>query len=141
MDFVFNEDQEALASSVKRVLMTEMTPELIRELWSTPTGRSERMWDIFACQGLTAVSVPESHDGMGLGEVEWALLAQTYGYFAGPEPLLDTALVAVGILEGLPAGAQRDALLRDIAAGAARVAVAHPANPYVGDAHVAKVLL
>ena len=32
MDFVFDEDQEALADSVKRLLMTEMTPELIREL-------------------------------------------------------------------------------------------------------------
>ena len=69
MDFVFNEDQEALASSVKRFLMTEMTPELIRELWTTPTGRSERMWDMFASQGLTAVSVPENFDGLGLGGV------------------------------------------------------------------------
>ena len=141
MDFVFNEDQEALASSVKRFLMTEMTPELIRELWNTPTGRSNRMWDLFASQGLTALSVPESHDGMGLGVVEWALLAQTYGYFAGPEPLLDTALVAVGVLDGLPPSSQRDALLRDIAAGAARVAIAHPVNPYASDAHVAQVLL
>ena len=41
MDFVFDEDQEALADSVKRLLMTEMTPELIRELWATPTGRSD----------------------------------------------------------------------------------------------------
>jgi len=141
MDFVFNEDQEALASTVKRFLMTEMTPELIRELWATPTGRSEPMWAMFAAQGLTAVSVPESHDGMGLSEIEWALLAQTYGYFAGPEPLLDTALVAVGMLEGLPSSTWRDALLRDIAAGAARVAIAHPVNPYVSDAHVAQVLL
>jgi alkylation response protein AidB-like acyl-CoA dehydrogenase len=141
MDFVFNEDQDALASTVKRFLMTEMTPELIRELWTTPTGRSEALWAMFAAQGLTAVSVPESHDGMGLSEIEWALLAQTYGYFAGPEPLLDTALVAVGMLDGLPSSTWRDALLRDIAAGTARVAIAHPVNPYVSDAHVAQVLL
>ncbi|MFM0395761.1 acyl-CoA dehydrogenase family protein [Paraburkholderia phytofirmans] len=141
MDFVFNEDQEALVSSVRRFLMTEMTPELIRELWNTPTGRSDSIWDLFAAQGLTALSVPETHDGMGLGEVEWALLAQTYGYFAAPEPLLDTALVAVGMLEALPASGRRDALLRDIAAGSARVSIAHPVNPYVSDAHVAQVLL
>ena len=141
MDFVFNQDQEALASTVKRFLMTEMTPELIRELWATPTGRSDALWALFASQGLTAVSVPESHDGMGLSEVEWALLAQTYGYFAGPEPLLDTALVAVGVLNGLPVSSWRDALLRDIAAGGARVAIAHSVNPYVSDAHVAQVLL
>ncbi len=141
MDFVFNEDQEALATSVRRFLMTEMTPELIRELWNTPTGRSDSIWKLFAEQGLTALSVPESHDGMGLGEVEWAQLAQTYGYFATPEPLLETALVGVGLLQDLPPGERRDALLRDIAAGAARVALAHPVNPYVSDAHVAQVLL
>lgn len=141
MEFVFNEDQEALADSVRRFLMTEMTPELIRELWHTPTGRSDALWQMIAAQGLTAVSVPEQHDGLGLGEVEWALLAQTYGYFAGPEPLLDTALVAVGVLDGLPASEKRDALLRDIASGSARVAVAHPVNPYVADAHVAQVIL
>ncbi|MBA5790304.1 acyl-CoA dehydrogenase, partial [Escherichia coli] len=44
MDFVFDEDQEALADSVKRLLMTEMTPELIRELWVTPNGRSDDLW-------------------------------------------------------------------------------------------------
>nr|WKF60443.1 Caffeyl-CoA reductase-Etf complex subunit CarC [Paraburkholderia busanensis] len=141
MEFVFNEDQEALADSVRRFLMTEMTPELIRELWQTPTGRSDVLWQMIAAQGLTAVSVPEQHDGLGLGEVEWALLAQTYGYFASPEPLLDTALVAAGMLEGLPASERRDALLREIAAGSARVAVAHPVNPFVADAHVAQVIL
>ncbi|MCA3853091.1 acyl-CoA dehydrogenase family protein, partial [Burkholderia sp.] len=66
MDFVFDEDQEALADSVKRLLMTEMTPELIRELWVTPTGRSDDLWALFASQGLTAVSVPEVHGGLGL---------------------------------------------------------------------------
>ncbi|WP_321801339.1 acyl-CoA dehydrogenase family protein [Caballeronia sp. J97] len=141
MDFVFDEDQEALADTVKRLLMTEMTPELIRELWTTPTGRSDALWSLFASQGLTAVSVPEAHGGLGLSEVEWALLAQTYGYFGSPEPLLDTALVAAGVLERLPSSGWRDALLRDVAEGRARVALVHPANPYAEDVHVAHTLL
>uniref|UniRef100_UPI001F4B5C40 acyl-CoA dehydrogenase family protein n=1 Tax=Burkholderia stabilis TaxID=95485 RepID=UPI001F4B5C40 len=123
MDFVFDEDQEALADSVKRLLMTEMTPELIRELWATPTGRSDALWALFASQGLTAVSVPEAYGGLGLTEAEWALLAQTYGYFGSPEPLLDTALVSAGVLARLPASDWRDALLRHIAEGRARVAL------------------
>lgn len=141
MDFVFDADQEALAQSVKRLLMTEMTPELIRELWMTPTGRSEALWSLFVSQGLTAVSVPEAYGGLGLGEVEWMLFAQTYGYFAGPEPLLETGLVAAGVLAGLPASDWRDALLRKLAEGRARVALVHPANPYAEDVHVADALL
>ena len=68
------------------------------------------------------MSVPEAHGGLGLTEAEWALLAQAYGYFGSPEPLLDTALVSAGVLARLPASDWRDALLRDIAEGRARVA-------------------
>jgi alkylation response protein AidB-like acyl-CoA dehydrogenase len=141
MDFSFDEDQEALADGARRFLMTELTPELIRELWESETGRSERHWAQLAEQGMTAVSVPEELGGLGMGAMEWALLAQTWGYFGGPDPLMDTALVAVALLQRLPASDWRDTLLAQIATGGARVALAHPVNPYVADAHVAQVLL
>jgi alkylation response protein AidB-like acyl-CoA dehydrogenase len=141
MDFSFDEDQEALADSVRRFLMTEMTPELIRELWDSETGRSDSVWAQLAAQGLTAVSVPEALGGMGMTATEWAQLAQTWGYFGGPEPLVDTALVAVALLGRLPASDWRDTLLARIAEGDARVALGHAVNPYVSDAHVAQVLL
>ncbi|WP_322070921.1 acyl-CoA dehydrogenase family protein [Paraburkholderia bannensis] len=141
MDFSFDEDQEALADGARRFLMTELTPELIRELWESTTGRSERHWAQLAEQGMTGVSVPEAQGGLGMGAREWALLAQTWGYFGGPDPLMDTGLVAVALLQRLPASDWRDTLLAQIAAGGARVALAHPVNPYVADAHVAHVLL
>lgn len=141
MDFSFNEDQEALADTVRRYLMTELTPELIRELWETGTGRSEAGWAQLAAQGMTAVSVPEVHGGLGMSAAEWALLAQTWGYFGGPDTLMDTSLVTVALLARLPASDWRDTLLAQIAAGNARVALGHPVNPYVADAHVAHVLL
>lgn len=141
MDFSFDEDQEALSDTVRRFLMTEMTPELIRELWDSETGRSDSMWAQLAAQGLTAVSVPEAFGGMGMTALEWAQLAQTWGYFGGPEPLVDTALVAVALLDRLPASEWRDRLFAQIAQGEARVAIGHGANPYVSDAHVARVLL
>jgi alkylation response protein AidB-like acyl-CoA dehydrogenase len=141
MDFTFDEDHEALADTARRFLMTEMTPELIRELWDTETGRSESVWAQLAAQGMTAVSVPESCGGMGMTATEWALLAQTWGYFGGPEPLVETGLVAVALLERLPASDWRDTVLAQIAEGGARVAIGHSINPYVSDAHVAHVLL
>jgi len=141
MDFTFDEDQEALADTARRFLMTEMTPELIRELWDSETGRSGSVWAQLAAQGMTALSVPEAHGGMGMSATEWGLLAQTWGYFGGPEPLVETALVGVALLEKLPASDWRDTLLAQIAGGGARVAIGHPVNPYVSDAHVAHVLL
>lgn len=141
MDFSFDEDQEALADTARRFLMTELTPELLRELWETESGRSERLWAQLAAQGMTAVSVPEDQGGLGMTAAEWALLAQAWGYFGGPDTLMDTSLVAVALLNRLPASDWRDTLLSQIAAGNARVALGHSVNPYVADAHVAHVLL
>ncbi|MBP0621572.1 acyl-CoA dehydrogenase family protein [Cupriavidus consociatus] len=148
MDFALTEEQEQFAEAIRRFLMTEMTPELTRELWSTETGRSDALWRQLAGQGLTALLVPQQQGGLGLGEVEWAPLAQACGYFALPEPLLDTALVAAGLLRdalaAAPDAAARErcvTLLERIAAGDARVAVAHPQERLVADAHVADAIL
>ncbi|MFJ4294172.1 acyl-CoA dehydrogenase family protein [Cupriavidus sp. NPDC089707] len=152
MDFALTEEQEQFAEAIRRFLMTEMTPELTRELWSTETGRSDALWRQLADQGLTALMVPQEQGGLGLGEVEWAPLAQACGYFALPEPLLDTALVATGLLrdalalgpDTAPHASARErcaTLLERIAAGDARVAVAHPQERLVADAHVADAIL
>ncbi|WP_454737311.1 acyl-CoA dehydrogenase family protein [Cupriavidus necator] len=148
MDFAFTEEQEQFADAIRRFLMTEMTPELTRELWHSDSGRSDALWRQLADQGLTAVLVPQEHGGLGLTEAEWVLLAQECGYFALPEPLLDTALVAAGLLRSgvaaAPGAAARDrcaTLLDRIAGGSARVAVAHPQETLVADAHVADAIL
>ena len=148
MDFTFTEEQEQFAEAIRRFLMTEMTPELTRELWATESGRSDALWRQLADQGMAALMVPQEQGGLGLGEVEWAPLAQACGYFALPEPLLDTALVAAGLLrDALPAAPHASArercatLLERIASGNARVAVAHPQELLVADAHVADAIL
>ncbi|MEJ6656065.1 MAG: acyl-CoA dehydrogenase family protein [Pseudomonas sp.] len=141
MDFTFSEEQLAFRDSIKRYLMNEFSPELIRELWTTETGRFPGMWQTLAQQGLTAISVPEANGGLGLSEEDWILLAEQCGYFGMFDSLLDTSMVAVGVLAGLEDAGVRDQWLERIAAGGARVAVGHPLNPFVADAHVADLLL
>ncbi|GAB3629303.1 acyl-CoA dehydrogenase [Pandoraea terrae] len=150
MDFTFDAEQTRFIEAVRRVLMLEMTPELIRELWERDTGRSDTLWRLFAAQGLCGVQVPTAQGGLGFDETTWAPLAEACGYFAVPEPLFDTALVAAGLLRDLCEGgdvtvqAERDrclTLLDRIAAGRARVAVMHPSQPFVSDAHVADALI
>ncbi|MFO0006195.1 MAG: acyl-CoA dehydrogenase family protein, partial [bacterium] len=95
-----------------------------------------------AAQGLTSVSVPEAEGGLGLGDVDWVLLTQELGYYAIPDSLADTAYVAAGLLAGLPAAhPARAAGLPRIVDGSGRVAVGHPVNPWVADAHLAGLLL
>lgn len=142
MDFTFHADALALRDSVGRFLMVEAAPERLREVWQTDLGRSPEMRLLMAQQGLTAVSVPEAQGGLGLGDREWSLIAQELGYFAIPDSLSDTAAVAVGLLSALAADHPlRAAWLPRIAEGSARIAVGHPVNPWVADAHLADLLL
>jgi alkylation response protein AidB-like acyl-CoA dehydrogenase len=142
MDFTFDEDQIALRDSVSRFLMTEAAPELLREIWATQGGRSPALRAKIAEQGLLGLSVPEAQGGLGLGDVDWALMTQELGYYAIPDSLADTAYVAAGTLLALPAGhALRGQWLPRIADGSSRIAVAHPVNPWVADAQQADLVL
>lgn len=142
MDFTFNEDQQALRDSVSRFLMVEAAPERLRDIWQTNAGRSSELRAKLAEQGLTALSVPEGHGGLGMGDVDWALMNQELGYFGIPDSLADTAYLATGLLVALPDGHPvRAAWLPRIADGSARIALGHPVNPWVADAHLADLLL
>ncbi|MEG0045579.1 MAG: acyl-CoA dehydrogenase family protein [Comamonas sp.] len=141
MDFTFTEDQIAFRDSVSRFLMTEAAPELLRDIWETESGRSPELWAKIAEQGLMGLSVSEADDGMGMADIDWALLLQEVGYYALPDALTDTAYVAVGMLSALPQGHAARAYLPKIASGSCRVAVGHPSNATVADAEHADVLL
>ncbi len=140
MDFRFDEDQELLQSTVREFLQGEVTPESVRALWETETGRSPELWKQLAEIGLPGLLVPEQHGGMGLCEEEMVLLIEEAGRAALAEPVISTAAVAVPLL-GEIGGNLANEWLPKIAAGEAIAAVGHPISPFVEDAHVANLLL
>lgn len=143
MDFTFEEQQLAFRDAIRKFLMVEAAPEMLREIWeTTQTGRSTELRAKLADQGLTALSVPEDFGGIGLGDLDWVLVQQELGYFAIPDSLAATAYLGVYLLNHLPADvALKREWLPRIAAGKARVAVGHPVNPFVADAGNADLLL
>ncbi|MBP6105014.1 MAG: acyl-CoA/acyl-ACP dehydrogenase [Steroidobacteraceae bacterium] len=142
MDFTFTEEQLALRESVSRFLMNEAAPELLREIWETGGGRSPELRAKIAAQGMTGLSVPEAYGGLGMGDVDWALISEELGYYAVPDSLADTAYVATGLLCAVPeAESLRGQWLPRIADGTARVSIEHPVNPWVADAHLADMVL
>jgi alkylation response protein AidB-like acyl-CoA dehydrogenase len=140
MDFTFTEDQLLFQDSVRDFLVNEVTPERIRASWETDSGRDPALWQQLAELGLTGMTVPEEHGGLGMSELDFVLLAQECGYVALPEPLVHTALVAVPMLKDI-GGELAAQWLPKIAAGEARVVVALEQNLLVEDAHVADLLL
>jgi alkylation response protein AidB-like acyl-CoA dehydrogenase len=142
MDFTFTEEQVAFRDSISRFFMTEAPPEMLREIWETDLGRSPTLRAKIAAQGMFSLSVPEADGGMGMGDIDWALLTQELGYYAIPDSMSDTAYVATGLLAALPAGHPvRSAWLARMVGGDCRIAVGHPVNPWVADAELADLLL
>lgn len=141
MDFTFTEDQLLFQDEVKKFLVNEVTPEKIRALWETETGRSEDLWQAMAGMGLTGLTVPEEFGGMGMNAVDFVLLAQACGFVALPEPLVETVLVAVPLINNLTMDSVKFAWLPRIASGEAKVAVGLANNLLVADAHIADLFL
>ncbi|MEE4661426.1 MAG: acyl-CoA dehydrogenase family protein [Halieaceae bacterium] len=138
MNFNFTEDQTLFRDSVREFLRNEVTPDYIRQRWE---GKAETLWPQLAEMGLTGVTVPEAHGGLGMGLADFVLLAEECGYVALPEPLTRTAMVAVPLLSQA-ASAREDAgeWLAAIASGELIAAVGLE-NALVEDADRAGLLL
>ncbi len=141
MDFTFTEDQLLFQESVRDFLVNEVTPEKIRELWESDSGRSPELWAQLAELGLTGITVPEEFGGLGMNALDFVLLAQECGYVALPEPLVHTALVAAPTLANCGDEALKSEWLPKIAAGEAKVMVGLEQNLLVEDAHIADLLI
>ncbi len=105
-------------------------PQILRARFDGRDEHAESRWRRLAEMGLFGVLAAESDGGMGLADADFVLLAEEAGRAALPEPLADQAGVALPALRALAAHPPVAALLPQLAAGTARIAVVHPSNPY-----------
>jgi alkylation response protein AidB-like acyl-CoA dehydrogenase len=140
MDFRHGEDPLLFQEALRDFLAKECTPEAVRALWDSKTGRSPALWKKLADVGVPGLLAPEEHGGLGESETTLVLLLEEAGRAALPEPVIGTAAVAVPLLREI-GGALAGEWLPRVAAGDAIVAVGHPVSPFVEDAHVADLLL
>ena len=138
MDFTISEDQATLAQGVRDYLAGVHGPEVLRDLDAGESRRSDAVWQGLVEMGLPGLLVPEAQGGLGLSLLDGVGIAIELGRAGVAEPIADTALVAAPLLAA--AGGQ-DALLERIAAGNAKVALQHPANPWTADLDTASHIL
>ena len=135
MDFTFTEEQRMFAETAKSLLTDTCGSAKLRELMASGAPRDAARWQAIVENGFTQILLPEALGGLGLAEIDFALIAEAAGYAALPEPLVESAGVAGPMLaEVFPnAPALRDPV--------ATVAIQHPINPFVADADQASLLL
>jgi alkylation response protein AidB-like acyl-CoA dehydrogenase len=122
MDFDFSEDQEQLREAVSRWAAKAYTFERRRSTVQAG-GLDRAAFAELAELGLTALTVPEAHGGMGMGAVDVMVVLEQMGKAMVLEPL-GQHLVAAGVLTHADADAQAQWLPR-MAAGEALITLAH----------------
>lgn len=135
MDFTLNEEQQMFAETARTLFADSCTPDHWHRMMEAGVAREDARWASIVETGLTLVLLPESAGGIGLSEVDFALIAREAGYVALPEPLVESAGVAAPMLAAL---APDHAALAD---PLATVAIAHPINPFVAHADSAAAIL
>ncbi len=130
MDFTFTEEQQMMAGAFRELAADICAPQVLRALFDGRDDQAESRWTRLAEMGLFGVLAAESDGGLGLTDAHFVLLAEEAGRAALPEPLADQAGVALPALRTLSSHPQVAALLPQLAAGSARIAVVHPSNPY-----------
>ncbi|WP_370681304.1 acyl-CoA dehydrogenase family protein [Comamonas sp. GB3 AK4-5] len=122
MDFNFSEDQQQLRDAVRRWVDKAYTFEHRRAAVKAG-GFSRDTWIELAELGLTALTVPEQHGGLGLGSVDAMVVMEELGRGMVLEPLAQ-ALIASAVLRQYACDAAQADWLPRIAAGEAIVVLA-----------------
>jgi alkylation response protein AidB-like acyl-CoA dehydrogenase len=111
MKFSFTDDQLELRDAVRDLLTKECTPQRVREASTNDTGRIPGLWQQLADMGVVGLLAPEANGGLGMDDVDLVLLLEETGRVALPEPIVDTAAVAVPLLVEI-GDARLDAMVR-----------------------------
>ena len=122
MDFDFSDDQQQLRDAVRKWVDKGYTFE--RRRAAVAAGGFDRAaWNELAELGLTALTVPEAHDGMGQGPIDAMVVAEELGRGIVLEPIAQ-AFMASAVLSHYAPAAVQSAWLPRVASGEALVVLA-----------------
>ena len=123
MDFDFSDDQEQLRDAVRKWVDKGYTFE--RRRAAVASGGFDRAaWSELAELGLTALTVPEQHEGMGQGAIDAMVVAEELGRGIVLEPMAQS-FIASSVLSHYAPAAMQSAWLPRVASGEALVVLAH----------------
>ena len=90
MHFDLSKPQKLFADSVRDFCQREFSAERVRELMETEAAIDDRLWQEFSEQGWLGLHIDEQYEGLGLGTVDLAVLAEEFGRACVSGPWLAT---------------------------------------------------
>ncbi|RLV50987.1 acyl-CoA dehydrogenase [Nocardioides mangrovicus] len=123
MDFLLDDEQQALADAV-RGLLKGYDAEKRRTVTEDDPGFDEEMWKKLADMGVLGLPYPEDVGGSGAGPVEVAVVAEELGKVTAPEPFVEAVVFAGGLIAACGTAEQKQEHLAAISDGSVLPAVA-----------------
>ena len=133
MDFGFDEEQTALAASVREVIESRYGTAYVRRMLDDPSGFSPEFWSDAARLGWLGLLVEERFGGIGRGPLEMVAVQQEMGRGVVPGPFLASAILATVALQRFGSQDQKVRWLPSMVAGTAIATVAFQEGPGTWD--------
>ena len=124
MDFGFEEEQMALAASVREVIESRYGTAYVRRMLDDPSGFSPEFWSDAARLGWLGLLAEERYGGIGRGPLEMVAVQQEMGRGVVPGPFLASAILATVALQRFGSGDQQARWLPAMVAGTTVATVA-----------------
>jgi acyl-CoA dehydrogenase len=90
VSIIYDEGQQAIATQARRVVEARSDKQRLLGLPEMTGGHDRVFWNTVVEQGWPAMTLPQSHGGMGLGLVELGAVAQAIGAATAGAPFLTT---------------------------------------------------
>lgn len=123
MNFDLNDEQQMLQDSLRRFLRENMEADMASRATEDPSGHSQALWNGLVELGVAGALFTEEAGGFGGTGFDIFVVFEELGRAGVIEPLLESGVLAGGLIAALGTPEQK-ALLQDIIAGRI-VAVAH----------------
>ncbi len=94
MKFETDEQQRDFSASIDAALGAADVPAAVRSWAAGDTGPGRKVWSTLADLGVTALVVPEAHDGIGAHPVDLVVACERLGYWCVPGPVTESVAVA-----------------------------------------------
>jgi alkylation response protein AidB-like acyl-CoA dehydrogenase len=125
MNFDLSEEQQLLAASVRRFAEREYDFAARRRIVDSDAGVSDAAWKALADLGVLALALPADCDGFDGGATDLIAIMEAFGDALLVEPFLATVGLSAQAVARAGTPAQRQRVLRGVAAGTRHLALAH----------------
>jgi acyl-CoA dehydrogenase len=117
MNFEFSEEQLFIRDQARNFLCQECTPEVVRRVLDSTIPFERDLWQKIVELGWTAMTIPESYGGLGLGYLELCVIAEELGRSLAPVPFSSSVYLATEALKSWGSEDQKQHYLPKLAAG------------------------